>query len=700
MNSLNILKALFSIHLLLGFSFFLFLGIQKLLGPFMQSRQGWSRWVRIAQCLVLASIVAPLVFHSLPTPRVPSLAIQIYSPAPEAAVKVKKISRTKKSLNPNLRALPFFHVDRPLGFRERALKSLRSNSGWVLLSMAMLSLFLALKLRRSSQEMRRLLSSAICVRKLGKLRIAVTDTTKIPFSVRHQGLSWVVIPSYLLHRTRDFRIACRHEIQHHRSLDTAWALLIEWIVCVFYSNPAIHFWKRKITEYQEFSCDQTLLGRRGVDSHDYGSCLVRVAETALGARSQLAGTAGMASNSKNPAYVKSFLRRRIEMLPSEVSNGKTRPRFWVAAVLGTLSISVTVAVAFAAEQSLRSSQDHAVKVNPGVLTVDPEIQQIAEGVLSRAVESEHAKAGFALVADPNTGRILAVANIDKTRSRTGHWALAEKLEQASFFKGIVVAQALEEGLTTPQDRQSCENGRYVYHGRVYRDWKTEGWDSLSTEETITNSSDICSMKIGEKIGPDGLLMMLQDFGFGPEGIAQNLPEARTGDLPSITDRPNLVPQTVSGFGFKSTPLEILQAYSAIANGGSLMMPRSANDPSIQLVRRVMTPEAAVQAKEILHQVVVKGTGKKAHSDLYTTAGKTATAWTADYFEWMNGHPGDFAGFVGFAPLNQPQLAIYVGMIDPLSKDGQHAHGGEHAAPVFKELTEKILQWMKVPPEEK
>jgi cell division protein FtsI/penicillin-binding protein 2 len=364
----------------------------------------------------------------------------------------------------------------------------------------------------------------------------------------------------------------------------------------------------------------------------------------------------------------------------------------VAQSLLIVSILSPVALAFGAEQSLRSLKP----VNPGTLVTDPSIQAIADKVLEDAIRTEKAKAGFAIVADPNTGRILAVANIDTTQKRTGHWALGQMLEQASLFKGIVAAHAIDRGLTTRTSTHSCENGNYSYNGKVYHDWKKEGWSSLTTDETIAHSSDLCSMKIGEKIGPDGLVAMLENFGFGPQGTAKDLPEARTGNLPVAESKPDLVPYVVSGFHFESTPIEILQAYGAIANGGNLMLPTASTD-SQQLIRRVLSPEASHEAKEMLRNVVLKGTGKPAQSPLYTTAGKTATAWSKSYIDWMNGHYGDFAGFVGFAPVDKPRVEIYVAIRGPESKDG--AHGSTHAAPVFRRLAEEVLQLMNVAPDQ-
>jgi hypothetical protein len=502
----------------------------------------------------------------------------------------------------------------------------------------------------------------------------------------------------MLANARDFRLAVRHEIQHHRQGDTSWAVLIEFLVCFFFPNPAIYIWKREITEFQEFSCDEALIGRKDISSHDYGSCLVRVAEAALGVRQMYAGTTCMAADSRNPNYFKSFLRRRVEMF----TNHKKPPVHRLAGILvGTLATVFTIALAVSAEQSMRSNDQPIV--NPGSISVDPAIQEIADKALGDAIKNENAKSGFAIVADPNTGRVLAVANIDTTGQRLGRWALSQRFEPASLTKPLVAAQALEMGLTTPQENHSCENGSYSYGGRTYHDWKTTGWDHLSTEDTIAFSGDICSIKIGEKVGIAGLQKMLINFGFGSEGSAKSFPEARPGVLP-FTERatyPDFIPAVSDGYGFQVTSIEVVQAYGAIANGGNLMTPEFAAVTQGQVVRRVLSLEKSQEMKAILEQVVLKGTAKgHANSELYSTAGKTATAYTPDLTQWdlVEGKKkGNFAGFIGFAPVKEPRVEVFVGIRDPHT-DQKPASGGTDAAPVFKQITESVLKYMNVAPD--
>ena len=140
---------------------------------------------------------------------------------------------------------------------------------------------------------------------------------------------WIVLPVSILGRKLESNLALKHEIQHHRQGDTFWAFLVEGFVCLFYLNPAIYMWKKLIIEFQEFSCDEKLLNRKEFSPQEYGSCLLRVAETALETRTYV-GTASMAENFINRFYFKSFLQRRIEMLTQHGSPDFThrRYRFW------------------------------------------------------------------------------------------------------------------------------------------------------------------------------------------------------------------------------------------------------------------------------------------------------------------------------------------------------------------------------------
>jgi len=696
----EILKTYLVMNISLFVAFIIFTSFRKLLRQ-ENSIIKYRQWIRYGQIVIILSFFVPALLHVLPKQHLPELRWG------NSNFISDSMGGARVSSKPNI------------SFNEAGTQSALNRdpdfyseiSDWVQSNLSQTSLILCVffglgvagmlaRLFFNAFKLFRMLRRSHLIRNLGQIQIALSDETLVPFSVRLLRKSWVVLPQSLILNGPDFKIALKHELQHHRQGDTSWAILIEMFVCFFFLNPAIYFWKRDLTELQEFSCDEALIGQRGVSSYDYGSCLLRVAETALGSREMYVGTTYMALISKNPKYYKSFLRRRIEMF---TSHERPRMKHWAGALIGTLAATLTLAVAFGAQQSMNGKSTN--EVNSGEVVVDPEIQAIAEKVLREEIRTQEAKAGFAIVADPTTGRILAIANIDTTGNKKGYWALSQALEPASQMKALVAAQAIESGLTTPESKHKCENGKYQFGNRIYHDWKRTGWESLTTEETIMLSSNICAMKIAEQIGDQGLVNILVDFGFGPEGSGKSFPAAKTGTLPPNEDPkdPKLVPYVSGGFGFLITPLELLQAYGAIANGGKLMKPQLANavDSKGEVVRRVLSEESTKKMKQILRRVVTEGTGTPADSSRYTTAGKTATSYVADLPESIlakGRKKGNFAAFIGFAPLNDPKLEVYVGILDPQTDKKGGAHGGENAAPVFKRIIEDVLAHMNVPPD--
>jgi beta-lactamase regulating signal transducer with metallopeptidase domain len=634
MSGIDCAKIYLCIQALLVVSYLVFRGFRRFVS-LCRVRVSYRYWIGIAQALIALAIVSPVVLHLIPSQNLPTPSWSVFRPVAEEIESVR--SRRTLRVRHEKPTAPIQESVAHSGFSSASWTTWVSTSlprlAWGFLSFAALGfLIFFTRLIRNLISLRAVLRRGTFIRRLGKINVVVSDQIAIPFSTRFSRC-WIVLPTRILENVGDFRLAIRHELQHHRQGDTLWAIWIEILNCFFFPIPAIFFWKREIVELQEFSCDEALIGHKGISSHDYGSCLVRVAEAALGSRRMYAGTTCMATISKNPFYFKSFLRRRIEMFTKQQKLGTSKSAKWIGVLVGALASLMMLTFALGAEQSLRKdSGANGVQkdANPGTITVDPEIQEIAENALKNAIRSENAKSGFVIVADPNTGRILAVANVDTTRKRTGHWALGQVLEPASIAKTLVAAQAIESGLTSPEAKHSCENGSYRYGGRVYHDWNKEGWNELTTEETITHSSDICAIKIGEQVGEDGLRKMLVDYGFGPDGTAKNFPEARRGVLPLAKSKvyPDLVPAVSAGYGFLASPLELIQAYGAIANGGNLMKPELVTSENSQgeVIRRVLSADNAGKMREILKEVVLKGTAKgHASSDFYSTAGKTATS---------------------------------------------------------------------------
>lgn len=687
----SLLKLYLQMNLILLASYFLFAMAAKIASLFklVLPHRPLIGWAQIA---ITASILFPIALHLVSDQHLKTVDLRFMHPArEELELRGAHTIRTMKSKPAE--TLASSSIAETPALMETFENVLIEN--WAQILFIFLSggfIFCVARFGRNFLRLRSQLLESNVIREVGRVKISICDNVLVPFSAFVFRTKWIVLSENLLRNRLDFKLAIKHELQHHRQGDTYWAMIVEGFLCFFYLNPTIYLWKKQIIELQEFSCDEALVGQRRASIHDYGSCLVRVAETALGKRQMYVGTTCMAAVSKDPNYFKSFLRRRIEML---VEHKKSRARKWVATSLGTASIVLTFAVAYSGEQTFRPSNGG---VNPGIVIVDDSIQEITERILADAIKEEKAVAGFAIVGDPNTGRVLAVANIDTKHKQTGHWALGLRMEAASIGKTLVIAEALDKNLTTPEETHACESGKYKYGSQIYRDWKKEGWKSLSTTETAMYSSDICSIKIGEKVGREGIIKMISKFGFGEGGTTQNFPEARAGQLPLDSD-PQLIPYVSAGFGYKITPIEMFQAYGAIANGGNLMVPKSANESKIEVVRRVLSAEGATKTKEILRQVVLKGTGELAQSPYYSTAGKTASSFSADLMEWMNDkQKSDLAGFIGFAPVTNPKIEVYVVIHRPETGAELGAHGRTHAAPVFKRIVEEVLKKMNVPPD--
>ena len=646
--------------------------------------------LRGGQFLLLGSLLVPICLEILPKDVLPHLSTEVGLSFLERETVGPLLSTEKR------RNLPQISESNKSDLPNRYLtKSLVRAENLRALLLFAAALMLALKLWRLCLQRRNLIQLMTCgtpFREVGKVSVVLSDQIVVPFSALVRNRAWVVLPEKMLGQWTDFKLALCHELQHHRQKDTLWAIVVEFLTLSFALNPFIYYWKRGISELQELSCDEALIGRK-VSPYDYGSCLLRVAEAALENHKMLAGTASMASGHENPAYLKSFLRRRIEMLPQLRQRSPFR-----GVLIGTMGLLMTVAAAFAAKEvTTRGNPD---QVTPGIVTTDPEIQKIAESAIESALRQHHASLGFVIVSDPRTGRILAVANKDSTETHpptNPHWALSLRIGLASLAKPIVAAGAVEKGVTTFSEVHNCENGNYNWGGHLYRDWKP--FDRLSTADTIIQSGDICSIKVGQELGAPALANTLKEFGFGAGGAADNFPEARVGEVPEprSSDDTSYIANISSGMGrLYATPIEVVQAFGAIANGGMLLKPQSTGaDATPIVIRRVLSKKTSDEMRDVLAQVMVRGTAAGTGSKLYRLAGKTATGYSQDH-ALVKGHDliPNLASFAGFAPTENPRIVIYVGVENPTDKKG--AYGAYHAAPVFTEVAEKTLAYLDVP----
>jgi len=348
------------------------------------------------------------------------------------------------------------------------------------------------------------------------------------------------------------------------------------------------------------------------------------------------------------------------------------------------------------------------------LTIDSVIQEISERALSEGVESAQAKAGYAIVSDPHTGRILAIANYPKfdpnhpTLKAMGglrNRALSDLIEPGSVVKPLVIGAALADGKTSPTEKHYCENGTYREGRWLIRDTHPE--KDLTTTGVITHSSNICTYKIARRLGPEAIYNNYLKYGLTSTSNNIEFPGQITGRISYWKDwKPVRFANVTFGQGLVTSALEMVQSYGAIANGGNLMKPYLVErvesysgtilrSSGTQVVRKIMEPDVAKKLRHMLETVVVEGSGKNARLDHYTAAGKTGTTQKVDPALKKYSTDLRVASFIGFTPVEDPHLVIYVVIDEPGKKP---YYGGLWAAPVFKKIAEESLKYLNVAPD--
>ncbi len=337
------------------------------------------------------------------------------------------------------------------------------------------------------------------------------------------------------------------------------------------------------------------------------------------------------------------------------------------------------------------------------LTINASLQDIVEEYLSEGVETAGGKRGMAIVMDPYTGKILAMANYPffnpgkRTKENFQHWknyCISYAFEPGSVIKPFIVAGAIDDGLLSLSEKFYTENGVYFYGNIFIHDHERHKW--LTVPQIIKYSSNIGMTKIANELGMKEVYSILTRFGFSKRtgvdlpfevaGEVRNWKEWYKADLANIS----------FGQGMKATLLQLVTAMSVIANGGLLMRPYVVNEVvnregdvvyknDIDIKGRVLRGKTAKIMRRILRLVTEKGgTGVEAAIEGVPVAGKTGTAqkWVGKYTK--NKYT---ASFVGFLPANKPKWVIGV-VVDEPSK---RIYGGTAAAPIFKEIAKELLR---------
>jgi cell division protein FtsI (penicillin-binding protein 3) len=347
-----------------------------------------------------------------------------------------------------------------------------------------------------------------------------------------------------------------------------------------------------------------------------------------------------------------------------------------------------------------------------ILTIDSRIQFLVESQLKEAVQTKGAKGGFAVVMDPKTGEILALANeksfdpnnyLTHGSAKGKNRVITDCFDPGSTFKPFLAAAALEEGIYKETDRIYCENGNYAVADRVIREAQRKRHGYLSFAEVIKYSSNIGSVKISERLGKDRFYDYITRFGFGQKsGI--DLPGETAGLLRPVKNWTRVDASTIAfGQGISVTAIQLITALSAVANQGVLMKPyivRGIVDKQGQVIRKysptpvrqVISPQSAKRLTAMMTSVVSApdGTGKNARIDHVNVAGKTGTSQKFDFARHVYSSERVRTSFMGFFPAEDPQVAILV-ILDEPQRD---KWGGVASAPVFKKIGEQILTCFK------
>ena len=346
-----------------------------------------------------------------------------------------------------------------------------------------------------------------------------------------------------------------------------------------------------------------------------------------------------------------------------------------------------------------------------VLTIDKNIQYIAEKELDQAIHDTRAIAGTVIVENPHTGEILALANrptfnpnlrkLIKPETLTNR-AVSYVYEPGSTFKLVTISAALEEKITNPNELFDCQMGSIVYNGMRIRDSKPHG--ILPVWGVLAESSDVGAIKIALRLGDDRFYKYIRAFGFGQQtGI--ELPGETRGltKPPSRWSRVSIAAISM-GQEIGISPIQLAGLISTFANDGIWVAPRIvagtvepqagpqtvAFHPGVS--RRVISSYTAAEMRSMMQKVVLEGTGRKAILEGYSSAGKTGTAQKVDPATGAYSKTKYIGSFAGFSPVNNPQIVVAV-ILD--SAVGLH-QGGQVSAPVFHRITQQVLEYMHVP----
>lgn len=350
-----------------------------------------------------------------------------------------------------------------------------------------------------------------------------------------------------------------------------------------------------------------------------------------------------------------------------------------------------------------------------VLTIDAEIQRIAEDALADTMQQTEAESAISIVIEPSTGELLAMAlapsfdpneynlvSPDVRRNR----ALTDPTEPGSTFKPFIAGAALEMGAVSITERIDCEMGTYRIGRRLVRDVSPHG--EMSILEIVSKSSNIGMAKVAERMGPDAIFDAMQRFGFGSKAGIE-CPGESSGLMYPLKRWTSMSATSISfGYEIGVTPLQLITAFAAIVNDGVLLKPGIVKElidarggvvesfPHPQIKRRAMSTEVArYMTEEVLRAVVADGSGFRAEMGTYPVIGKTGTA-KLPYRDKPGYEPGAYVStFIGAAPAGDPRICVLVMVRRPNPAGGYY--GGVIAAPPAGRIMHQTLAYLDQSP---
>jgi cell division protein FtsI (penicillin-binding protein 3) len=373
-----------------------------------------------------------------------------------------------------------------------------------------------------------------------------------------------------------------------------------------------------------------------------------------------------------------------------------------------------------------------------VLTIDENIQFMAERALDHAMAKTQALNGTVVVQDAHTGQILALAirptfNPNQFRHTTldqlRDHAVSDVYEPGSTFKLVTYSAAMDQQVAAPDDPIDCQGGKITIAGRTIHDNQGEHFGVIPVHKALEESSDVASIKLALKIGPDRFYQYIRSFGFGTRSNVELPGETRGLLRPPAKWGSSSIGSIAIGQEIAVTPLQLVTMVSAIANGGTYVPPhilmqdqsvlttasvqKSAPpqvaqvapqfvaspvrtgedlpDPLPPGAHRVISTLAAAQMRKMMEGVVLFGTGRSAQLNGYSSGGKTGTAQKIDPVTHTYSKTMHIASFAGFAPVNDPAISVAI-VID--SPKGAY-YGADVSAPVFAEVAQQVLEYLGV-----